>query len=686
MRSVSQVFRQPLKSLAGVIMVGVAVAILVTCAGQYAATGLTRENLDGRYDTVAAASDEYFWEKDGRSARRLAELPEDIQLWVRDTVENRPDLVKTESFTGLFSAYAPKLTADNFSRYADGDALAEMSEVEQAAYRGVVLEVTLTGVGTVLNEDVSRFETGDGKSSSVMLNHTRMLCRGTVDRVLSMQQGFVSPVGKSIALIVTAYSEKELDALDLQEGGRYLVYGMDYSDLQGYNLGNIVGNNLAAVEELYGSAKLGPNGKADRAELKSRIDCCMTVCDYSALPITYPSDDGEFVTLTDQRKYYSRWDDATVHLGLVPAEEYIQSYRVPTIARLEGNAERFLESEEGALWRTTLEELEISHHGFPVLAVDKLGYQLAFAREQARIVEGRDFSESERVNGDRVCILSETVAAASGLTVGDTVELRAYGEDLNIEIQRDMLMASTSFPDAAVYSRAAGFTSDMERFTIVGLYRQNNAWQNQDDRYGITPNAIFIPKAAALSMTGEMRTDTTGVFYTLVLQNGKMDEFKKCQEDAGYPDLFICLDQGYGEIVAALDTYEWTSARALGIGVAGCAVIMVLFLALFPHQQGKTLAVMSSLGAPRGRRIGHIVVSALCLLVPGVVLGAATGALLWEQVAARLMEAVNVQIPLEARMGVLAPGLALAVTAVMLVIVLLTAVMLSGDRGLARRK
>lgn len=677
-------FRQPLKSLAGVIMVGVAVAILVTCVGQYAATGLTRASLDERYDTVATVSDEYFWEKTDRGKKHFSTLPEDIRMWVRDTVENRPDLVKTESFTGLFSAYAPKLTADNFSHYADSDALTMDSDVEQAAYRGAMLEVTLTGVGTILGEDVSTFVSGDG-DSRVMLNHTRMLCRGTVDRVLSMEQGFSSPVGKNIALIVTAYSEKELDALDLQEGGRYLVYGMDFSDLHGYDLGNIVSNNRAAVQELYGSAKLGPAGP-DWAELKSRIDRYMTVCDYSALPVNYPSDDGGFATLTDQRKYYSRRDDATVHLGLVPAEEYIPDYRVPTFARLEGSAESFLESEEGALWRTTLEELEISHHGFPVLAVDKLGYQVVFAREQARIVEGRDFSESERANGDRVCILSEAVAAASGLTVGDTVELQAYGEDLNIEIQRDALMTSTSFPDAAVYSKAVGFTSDMESFTIVGLYRQNNAWQNQYDRYGITPNTIFIPKTAAASMTEEMRTGTSGVFCTMVLQNGKMDEFKRYQADAGYPDLFICMDQGYGEIVAALDTYEGTSAQALGIGIAGCAVIMALFLVLFPLQQGKSLAIMSSLGTPRGRRIWHVTVSSLCLLVPGAVLGAAAGAFLWERVAARLMESVNVQIPLEARVGVLAPGLALAVTAVMLVIVLLAAVMLSGDRGLARRK
>lgn len=176
----------------------------------------------------------------------------------------------------------------------------------------------------------------------------------------------------------------------------------------------------------------------------------------------------------------------------ISAEEYVPNYCVPTIVKLDSTAEDYLRSEEGVLWRTTLAEMEISHHGFPVLAVDKLGYQVTFAREQARIIEGRDFAESERINGSKVCIISETVATANGLKVGDTIDLQTYGYDLNINVQQKELRQSTSFPSAAVYSRAMGFTSNMESYTIVGLYRQTNAWQNQADPYGMTPNTIFV--------------------------------------------------------------------------------------------------------------------------------------------------------------------------------------------------
>lgn len=681
MKTIKQVIRQPLKSTAGIIMVAMAVAILVTCVGQYIATSLTRANLDDRYDTVSMVSDEYFWNRTPGNVSYSSQLPEEIRTWISDTVQNRTDLVKTVSYTGLFSAYVPGLNPDNFSHYEFGDSLTQQGAyTEHAAYRGAVLEVTLTQVGTCFDENVSEFINMDGESKA-MLNSTTVLCIGTVDKAVCMEQGFQSPVGNSIVLLITAYTEDELKALDLHAGETYLVYGMDYSDLQGRDLDTTIRNFRPGFEELYGIPFYDEYGRCNIPAIMCQIDCYMTVCDYSALPWNYVSQ-GEFVTLTDQRKFYTR-DEEGIFLTSVPAEEYIPNYYVPTIVKLDGTAEDYLNSEDAVLWQTVMEEMQISHHGFPVLAVDKLGYQITFAREQARIVDGRDFTESERINGTKVCILSETVAAANGLKVGDTINLQTYGCDLNINVQQKELQTSTSFPGAAVYSRAMGFTSDMETYTVVGLYRQNNAWQNQGDPYGITPNTIFVPKA---SVTGEAMVGKSGIFYTMVLQNGKLDEFRQYQEAAGYPDLFICLDQGYGEIVAGLDAYEGVSSNALKIGITGWAVIMILFLLLFPARQCKTLATMSSLGAPRGKRIFYIVVSTILLLIPGTVIGGLAGALLWERVAATLMESVNIRIPLEANMCVLVPGLAAGVFTLMVVVISLIAVMVSGNKGLMQRK
>ena len=172
-----------------------------------------------------------------------------------------------------------------------------------------------------------------------------------------------------------------------------------------------------------------------------------------------------------------------------------ETYTIPTMAKLSGTGEAFLEEAEGQLWKETLEHMEISNHAFPVLAVDKLGYQIAFARGDSWITEGRDFTQEELTKGGRVCIISENQAVGNGLSVGDTIPMQTYGYDPNIEVVRREISWGTGFPSAVIYSDERGFTSDVEEYTIVGIYRQNNAWENQDDVYGLTPMWFLFPRA-----------------------------------------------------------------------------------------------------------------------------------------------------------------------------------------------
>ena len=675
MRNILQILRQPGKSLSGFILSALAAAILVVSAGQYSATVLTRANLDDRYDTLALVSSDYMQEILGSQTSYYPVMPEEYREWVKDVIRTRPDLVKEEAYAGGLSAYIPELAPDNFSHHEEG--FYGDGYNDGNPYRCAMLEVTLTGIETVPQENTSFFGTGEADAFVKIRNWITVLCTGVVDRVIGLEQGFASPEGKTVALKVTVYDEEALVALQLTVGQRYLVYGMDYSDVKGREMGSLFLSWQESLQEQLG-------GQLSREERMEQIGCFMTVCDYSSLPASGPDEQGQITTFTDMRRYYERVPDIDSSFTAVkiPAEEYVPDYRVPTIARLEGEAEDYLSSEEGQLWRQALEEMEISNHGFPVLAVDKLGYQAAFARGQARIVEGRDFTERERTDGSRVCILSQSLAAANGLEVGDTVDLRYYGYDYNINAQRQS-MDRTSPPSAAIYSRAAGFLTETEEYTIVGLYRQNNAWQNANDPYGFTPNTFFVPKA---SVNCEMLMRRSGIFYSLVLQNGKMDEFEKLQEEAGYPDLFICMDQGYSEIVSALDDYEAVSANALFVGIAAAGAVMVLFLILFPLQQGKNVTVMHSLGAGRREKLWHVFAGAAGVLIPGGILGGILGALLWGRVTAGLMESVNVEIPLEANTPVTAAVLTAAYVLFMLAAVLAAALPVTREKGLRKGK
>ena len=670
MKTVHQLLRQPVKTLFLLLLVFLASAMLVICVGQYTAAGLTRANLDDRYDTVALLSDEYFWEKTPGGQAHSPFLPEDIQSWVDNTLATRKDLVKEESHTQVYSAYIPGVAPDNFSQYENGGYL-DSSNMEIIGagypYRCAMLEVTLTAVGTEIMEKTKSYGTPEGEMQTFRTSIT-LLCAGRIEKVLGLEQGFASPVGSTIALLIRCYDEEDLAAMELEPGNRYLVYGLDYTEMDAMSREMAVLNYYPLYDELFG-------------ENLEQVDCRMTVCNEIDFPVICQEGD-DFVLREDLRNKYI-FADNQIRYTQVPAEEMTETYTIPTMVKLSGTGEAFLQEAEGQIWKETLEHMEISNHAFPVLAVDKLGYQVAFARGDSRITEGRDFTQEELTRESRVCIISENLAVGNGLSVGDTIPMQTYGYDPNIEIVQREIALGTRFPSAAIYSDVTGFTSQMEEYTIVGIYRQNNAWENQDDVYGLTPNVIFVPKG---SISGDFRLGNQGIFYTLVLHNGKMKEFQKLQTQAGYPDLFICMDGGYTEIASGLDTYEGVAAKALYIGAGGGAVILLLFLVLCPLQQRKNLFLMGSLGTSPGVKIRHIFVSTMALMVPGVVLGVLTGALLWKQVATVLMGTMHVQIPMEANMAVLAPCLAAGLVAAMAVLVLTLAAAMSGSKGMMNRK
>ena len=125
-----------------------------------------------------------------------------------------------------------------------------------------------------------------------------------------------------------------MDALQLNAGQRCLVYGMDYSDVQGRDMNGLILTWQDAFQELFGFG-------LSKEEIADRLDCFMTVCDYSSLPASGPDGQGQFVTFSAERRNYDKLSgvDGGYHYEYVPAEEYIPHYRVPTMTKLEGEAE-----------------------------------------------------------------------------------------------------------------------------------------------------------------------------------------------------------------------------------------------------------------------------------------------------------------------------------------------------------
>lgn len=731
MNSFRQLLRRPLKALLGLLLVTLAAAVFVTCIGQYISVGRFRQEVEESYSAVACPTDEAkrttYSVKDGY----LDDNDMEPDLWelLQDQAAREGGLVKALSSTRLYTAYLPEVTPLNYTdhwnaAYNTYDNSGNM--LRGVPYTGAMLAVRLTGMDPELESErgqtisIPSEESEDGWMTYTAPTPVILHCEGVVEEVIALQEGFRDPTGCRIELDVTVWDEEELAALGLEMGQTYMVYGMNYRDLD-YDLRTEVSVDQLNFEQPFsmdkvmerGASWLDPQGnwrplysyqntEGHMAGKKGtfspeKLDwvnaCSLTVCDRSAFPLVTMDLDKAgapigWKVVPEKRLFYTSikqvftLDSLHEESAAVDAAQFMEKYHVPTIAPLTGSVEDFLADPAHGDWAQTLEDTGINHHAFPLLAVDKVGYQGDVARQQTRIVEGRDFTPEEQAEGSRVCVISQSLATANGLDLGDRITLQSYSYDFNIHENKKYFRSNYELPTGAFYSHAQGFNDEPAQYTIVGLYRQDNEWHNWNSAYGFLPNTVFVPNGA---VPGDAFTRNSGLYLSIVLENGKQEEFQQLVKDAGFSKPFSYYDQGYSKIVEDLDAYGETVSKAASIGAAAFAAMLGLFLFLYPGSSGATVRTMNTLGAGRRRALVYVIVSTLYLLVPGILLGAVLGSVLWERLTAELMRASATQLAISADVPALVAPLAGGLLLAGLVLTALTALLVTAVDPMKRK-
>lgn len=726
MRTLRQMLRQPLKSAAGLVLMTLAAAILCVCMGQAFAAQKMADVLEHRFTTVALPAG--LQKVDGMVIQPSVTLSEDLRQWLEETAAEHHDVVKGIMRQGVASAWLPGLSPLNHTQgkyiatgFTSGNFTFHFFEPSPSGtpYACAMLTVTLEEISgaeaipqrfTVeADKSIGDFATyadylaycAGVQEESVTVGYTVRLS-GTVTGVVSLQEGFRDPTGMTARLTMTVPDLAQLDALHLTPGQQVLVYGMDYAD-EDWAFRGLLANenqsqpvkidafNLSRLSILTEDELAAYSGyRADKMPYARYGDLLLTKTEYErvnaiSLTLALPVSQLEYEAVRDESGHLlSVQEVETVscpalngEVLTVSREEYSQRYAVPTIAVLDGSVEDFLRSDEGTLWRTALARDEVNQSAFAVICVDKLGYMADFARQDAQIVAGRDFTEAECIGGERVCILHEALAAANGLSVGDTITAHFYQRDAALPYQE----VGKLNPAASLYFDTT--LSDAAAYTIVGLYRTGELWCDvSENEYGFSPNTVFVPKAS-VGVALEYRDSV--LFTTPVIVNGQLDAFRELAAKAGYLDRFVYHDQGYAVIAGSFSDYAALARQAAGAGTAVYAVILLLFLLLYPHAQRRTAAMMEALGAPVGQRFAHVLLSAVILLVPAALLGGAMGVLLW-QTAVRAMKAhVETAVSLQMDVGTLAL-IALAQLAFAAVMSACVSVRAAASKGLASRR
>lgn len=711
MKTARQLLRQALKTISGIILMTLAVAILCTCVGQALAVRTTTEKLNQQFSTVAIPKGEE------QQYSSIARMSDELLAWLDKTAQENPDVVKQIARHGILSAYIPEMTPLNVTsqKYINENMTWEhyeyyfyQSTPRLMPYTCAMLVITLEEVSEpepqttsyAVDQHLSMDDFAYIEDYLQWFNNTEketatkgytVELTGTVTDVISLQEGYRNPVGRIARLTMTAPTLEQIRELNLVPGEQYVVYGVDYVDEYWKLIGELNWDGrydytsfepfdpswfYRASEEtrewymehyeatgntfwlnLYGSLK-------GIALTERECDMVNAISMTLALPIQLTeyeeireNGDGKLLELrpiTDVT-----YTDGTGKTVTVSNEEYSERYQIPTITRLDGSVEDFLKAAEGTPWQGALERDAINNQSFAVIGVDNLNYLADFSLEKTKIVEGRNFTADELGNGARVCIIHEELALANGLEVGDTLTASFYGTDFGLPYQDSGILN----PTASFYFETTPF-AETEVYTIVGICRGERTFPDvAQNEYAFSANTVYVPRS---SVQTEMETRNSIPFVTPVLHNGKIEAFHKLAMQSGYAGLFKYYDQGYSVIASNFHNYEALARQVLTVGAAIYAVLLLLFLLLYPGAQKKAVRTMESLGVPYIRRFGHVLASSVAIILPAAVLGGILGTLLWDRVAEVLQASAESAVTLEIQPGALA-----TVAAVQLLLALL---------------
>lgn len=732
MKTFRQLFRQPMKFLSGILLMTLATSILCVTVGQALAAKSTKEVLNQRFSTIAIPLVQESIEGDVFLDSFL--LEEELLAWVENMAVQHPDIVQGMAKHGILSAYIPELTPYNptiehFQSDIDiqisGSSILPVSYSKLQAspynmpYSNAMLVITLEEVyqPDELWEDFvcepirlqeNDFDTKseylaylDSLESTSVMTGYEVLLTGTVTQVVALQDGYRDTVGRTACLTLHVPTLEAFAAMDLVPGEEYIVYGMNYVDEHMELTGMLEALDLVdrqmmdpfnpdllyvfteeEVEENFGLFAATYAGVKLHWTWYAQLNAIsMTLADPTAL-LQYEEirdADGYLQELVEKTQFTVT--DTSGETITLSKEEYAQRYKVPTIARLDDSVEKYLNSQEGTVWRTALERTEINNHAFAVIGVDKMDYLCEFSLQRSRIVEGRDFTKAERQNGTRVCLIHELLAQNAGLSVGDTITLNLYSTDNALPYQsfrgdgRGILNPTASF-----YFETTPFMETAE-YTIVGIWRGETWPVLKDDPYAYSANTVFVPKS---SVHSQMEECDSIIFNTIILENGKISAFHELAINSAYAGRFNYNDQDYSTVAANFHNYDSLSRQVFKTGVAIYVILLFLYLLLYPASQRKGVRTMQSLGCTFGKRFGHVMTASLATLVPAAALGIMLGLRLWDKVVAALQATAESTVALHFDPNVLI-FLAAAQLALALVLNILVAIFVAAPRGISRR-
>ena len=624
MNPMHQLTRRPVKAAFGALLLALAGVILALSGGQFWAAARTRARVEATYTTVAVVTggDEPAGDSDPSLASASAAW--EAARFLAEPEQQNWSIIRSRPRVGLVSGYAsnlmPLLDMYNFRSYNGGET---MDSAPDAPYTYFILEVLVTDA----------LERHDRPQEGASYSESTWSISGQVQGVYGLQQRLRDPTGWQADIRFTQYYGDGDVPVRPEAGKRYLLLACTYDDTEWEERCGIAAEILWDTNVRLDPWSLDIENNLIRYDQRTRQE--EQVLDETLREL--PPDAPGYRDPTTGAEVFSLSMNAADHLrtNVVRYSEPLETlapdgdsglwtmqtvdygrYDLPSIQELpEGVTAREI-MDGTASWQTALKALDVTNHSVPVLTVEKVEALADFAAGNAMVTQGRSFSQSEYDSGAAVCLISESLARENGLNVGDSLPLSLYEDDPGLPPIYARFQESCN-PRASVFVPQEGFRQETE-YTIIGLYRQSSEWVTTPTSF--TPNSVFVPEK---SVNCQTVTGSCGVWSSLILQNGTIDQMEARLKENGLGGTVTYYDQGYSNIVESLDGYTRVSRTVLCVGLALWAVILAAYCVLLPMQESKIALRMWTLGAKRRDIAGQIWIPSALMAAAGTVIALA---------------------------------------------------------------
>ena len=626
MNPMHQLTRRPVKAAFGALLLALAGVILALSGGQFWAAVQTRAGVEETYTTVAVVTG---------GKRQLVSsgdiVYEDIgptyeaNEFLKEAAQKGWSIIRGQAAMGLAGGYSPKLTPLTTFYQMDVDSSdTRIDNDEDVPYNFAILEIEITEVGEERVYYPREYDTG------AFFN---WVVSGKVLGVQAMSGDWNDPTGRNANFYLQITGESDAAGKALQAGQRILVFTHNYRDLDfeqrcliaedlrlsGYEVDPRsldIENNLiryadrtTAITITDGEGNPWPD---DAPLYKDPVTGNESTIDLRRLnTIAFNVDDcSQPWTLYDEQWNVEeqKWEWTVQRVIAFDTDYDLASF---TILPEGVTAEEMIAS--SPTWQKAMESVRVNSHSVPVLAVNHLEALADFAAGTTMVTQGRSISQAEYDSGAAVCLVSESLARENGLNVGDVLPLSLYEYDQDLRYS----YIHEYNPRPSCYLPDQGFQQETE-YTIIGLYRQSNEWVTTPTSF--TPNSVFVPEK---SVTCQTVTGNYGVWSSLILQNGTIDQMEARLEENDLGGAVTYYDQGYSDIVESLDGYTRVSRTVLYVGLALWAVVLAAYCVLLPMQEGKTALRMWTLGAKKRDIVKQVWTPSALMAAAGTVIALA---------------------------------------------------------------